>query len=627
MNDYVIDTFYGLNTSVKDIKTLRAGTSPDSLNWVTSKFRDSIALRRGYVRLGETEVTGLGRVTGLGVATRYDGVEELWFSYGKKIKHYNSDDDDTEEISTADILGTDADGEDVWMEQYQGLGGSFLFVGSPNSGVYKIPAANPLSARDQSVNNYRFGTFHVGQNRVFAGQRNGTVSGNNDKTGLYLSYIDKDQLSDFTNVTAEAIGSAGSQTYSGTLAAITGVRTAMYVTITESGGEVFKDDRNGNLVGSAGGTGTINYATGAYSVTFNAVTAGAVTADYYHETSTSGGLLDFTGGAVGQGKSFRQDNGGGPLQAIFNINTTNYCFHTLKTWQFQSSLDDTESTNLEYRNVGIPYWRAAHQTPDGIIMADLARANDPKFRKMQVLQGTDINTIEPESISDELDLSSYGFSKCVAYRWGDYEIFSVAERTLGVENSHNSLTFIYNVVSKTWDRFNYYVSSLIEYNGMLIAGDSISNNCYILFSGFDEDGDIIENYWTSSDLNLGTDNLKTCRRMVIDGLIVADQDIKVEVSYNGGQFVEEFTIEGDASYVDSGINISIGSATIGNKPIGGGGEATASPFEVDFKLNSDRFVHARVRLSCLGIGYAQVNSITFKDIRNKGRKNIPARTR
>lgn len=621
--DYSIETFYGLNTAIKDTKALKPGFSPDSLNWVTSKEKDSIELRRGYTRLGLTDA-GLGKVTGMGVGLDYDGNEVLFLSYGRKLKYYDTVADDMVEIGT-DTLPSAADGEDVWFEPYQALGGAFIFAGSPNSSIYKIPVANPGSAKDQVVNNYRFNTFHIGQNRSFAGQRNGTVSGNIDKTGLYLSYIDKDQLSDFTQVTGEALSGSGAS-YSGTLAAITSKRTAAYVSVTD-GVETFKDDRNGNLIGSAGGTGTINYATGAVSVTFAATAAGSVTVDYYWEDSTSAGILDFTGSGVGQGKSFRQDNGGGELMAIFNINTTNYCFHRLKTWQFQSSLDDTESTNLEYRNVGIPYSRAAFQTPDGILLADVSRTNEPKFRRMQVLQGTDINTIEPEAISDNLDLSSYGFTKCVAYRWGDYEIFCVQKKTLGVLDTYNSVMLIHNVVSDTWDKLDYYASVLVEYNGALIAGDPITNNALILFSGFDENGDVIPNYWISSDLDLGISNLKTCRRIVIDGLIQNDQELAVDVSYNGGAWTTVFTIEGDADYVDAGIEVSIGSETLGTGVIGGGGgEETASPFEVDFPLNSDRFTDIRVRLRALNVGYVSVHSITFKDIRNKGKKHLPSRT-
>jgi len=65
----------------------------------------------------------------------------------------------------------------------------------------------------------------------------------------------------------------------------------MYISVTD-GTETFKDDRNGNMVGDLGGTGTVNYATGAVSVTF--VTAPtnsqAITTTYYWEDSTSTGI-------------------------------------------------------------------------------------------------------------------------------------------------------------------------------------------------------------------------------------------------------------------------------------------------------------------------------------------------
>lgn len=626
--DFTLSTFYGLNTAVRDTKTLKPGVSPDSLNWITSKFKDSIELRRGYARLGTTEQTGAGKITGLGVAVRYDGVEIPFYSHGQKVKYYDVDTDDTVEVGS-NLLGSAADGDDVWFAPYQALAGSFMYLGSANSGIYKIPAANPGSAVDQSVSAYRFGVFHIGQNRSFAGQRNGTAAGNNDKTGLYLSYIDKDQLSDFTQVTGESFGTGDGTTkaFSHTLSAISAPKTAMYISVTDST-ETFVDDRNGNMVGNLGGTGTINYATGAVSLTFNTAPTNlqAITCSYYHETATSTGILDYSGSGTGQGKSFRQDDGGGNLMAVFSISTIEYCFHLLKTWQFTATLDDTQSTNLPYRNIGIPYPRAAYQTPEGILLADLSRPTDPKFRRMQVLQGTTSTTIEPLPISDALDLSPYAFDYCVAYRWGDYEIFCVQEKIAEVSNAFNSVMFVRNVVSGAWDKLNYYASCLATYQGTLIAGDSVSDNVYTLFSGYDEDGDVIENYWTSGDLDLKYAGLKTCRRMVLDGLIQKEQSFEVQLSYDGGEFITAYTIAGDGSYVDQGINTTIGSPTIGSKVIGGGGSSTAHPYEVDFPINSDRFVNVRVKLKALGIGYVSVNNIMFKDIRDKGRKNLPVRT-
>lgn len=626
MNDFSLSNFKGLNTFIKDTGALKPGYSPDSKNWLTHE--DHIELRRGYARLGTTNVDGNGKVTGLGIGIKYDGTEIPFYSHGRKLKYYDVTTEDNIEIGT-NTLPTGASGDDVWIQPYQALAGSFVYLGSVNSSIYKIPVANPASVVDQSVSAYRFGVFHIGRNRSFAGQRQGTTAGNEDKTGLYISYIDKDELSDFTEVTAESYdtGDGTTKTFTHTLDDRTGVRTAMYISVTD-GTETFKDDRNGLMVGDLGGTGTVNYATGAVSVTFVTAptNAQAITCGYYWEASTSTGILDYSGTLNGQGKSFRQDDGGGNFQAIFNINTIEYCFHLLKTWQFTATLDDTESTNLPYRNVGIPYHRSAFQVPDGIIFADLSRPNEPKFRKMQVLTGTDILTIEPLSISDALDLSGHSFDYCVAFRWGDYEIFCVQEKVNQVANTFNSVMYMRNVKTGFWDKMDYYASVLAEYGGTLLAGDSISNNIYTLFSGFDDDGELIPNYWTSSDLDLGTDNLKNCRRMVISGLIQKDQDSKVSLSYDNSDFVVVKTIEGDGTYVDTGIKTSIGSPTIGSKVIGGGGSDVASPYTIDFPINSDRFLNVRVKIEAVGIGYVSIHDITFKDIRDKGKKNLPTRT-
>lgn len=626
--DYIISEFFGVNTAIKDLKTFKKGVSPAALNWLTGRDRDHIELRRGTARLGLTEQTGNGKVTGLGVGIRYDGVEVPFYSHGRKVKYYDVTTDDGIEVGT-NLLPTEADGEDVWIRRYQNLAGSFVYAGSPNSGIYKIPTANPGSAVDQSVSTYRFGVFHIGQNRSFGGQRNGTTAGNKDKTGLYLSYIDKALLSNYTLVTAESYGTGDgvTKTFAHTLAVISAPKTAMYVSVTDTV-ETFTDDRNGNMVGSLGGTGTVNYATGVVSVTFNTAPTNpqAITCSYYHETATSAGILDYSGSGNGQGKSFRQDDGGGNLMAIFNLNTIEYCFHLLKTWQLQTSLDDTNTTNLPYRLVGIPYQRAAHQSPEGILFVDVSRPAEPKFRRLQVLQGTTNTTIEPLSLSDALDLSSHAFDYAVAFRWGDYEIFCVQEEVAEVANSYNSKMYVRNVQSGAWDILDYYASCLESYEGTLIAGDPISNNVFTLFSGFDELGDVIDNYWTSGDDNLGTENRKTCRRMVINGLIQPDQDLDVYLSYDGGAFSKVYTILGDGPYVDTGIETTIGSYTIGSKVVGGGGSSTASPFEVDFPINSPKFQTVRVKLQATNIGYVQVNEITFKDIRDKGRKNNPSHT-
>jgi len=85
--------------------------------------------------------------------------------------------------------------------------------------------------------------------------------------------------------------------------------------------ELFKDDGQGNLQSNLGGTGTINYATGAWNATFNTAPANTVKviANFYSENSNSGGITDFTfasnSPSFGQAYQFQQ-GGGGPGMGV-----------------------------------------------------------------------------------------------------------------------------------------------------------------------------------------------------------------------------------------------------------------------------------------------------------------------
>lgn len=628
--DYTVSQFSGLNTFVKDTKTLKPGVATDNLNWLTSKYGDHIELRRGTALLGATRIDGSGKITGIGVGLRYDGTQVPFWSRGRKLEYYNATTDDRAEVGS-NTLPVAADGEDCWFSPYANLAGSMMYAGSPNSSIYKIPVANPGSAVDQVTNSFRFGILRFGQGRSFAGQRNGTTAGNLDKTGLYLSDIDKANLSTYTQTTGESYGTGdgSTKTFAHTLAVLSGThKTAMYVAVTD-GAETFTDDRNGNMVGSAGGTGTVNYATGAVSVTFAAAPTNlaAITCSYYTEDATSDGPLDFDTSSTGAGKAkiFRQDDGGA-FMAVLPFLDVNYCFHLLKTWALTTTIDDTAATNLPYRAIGIPYPRAAKETPDGILCIDVSNPNDPKVRRLEIGQNTNNLTIVPTSIFDAIDLSVHAFDYAVAFRWGDYEIVCCQELSNAVANSYNSVMYVRNVFSGSIDKLDYRASCLDIYDGSLIAGDPISNNVFTLFSGFDDDESVITNHWQDGQLNLGTENLKRAHFMRVTGLIQKDQDIQVSLVLDDGEPVEVFTIEGDGDYVDQGVNTPIGSYTIGSKVIGGGGEATAHPFDVTFPIHTDIFQHISARYEALGIGHAAINGYTYKDIRDKGRRSLPVKT-
>ena len=113
---------------------------------------------------------------------------------------------------------------------------------------------------------------------------------------------------------------------------------------------------------------------------------------------------------------------------------------------------------------------------------------------------------------------------------------------------------------------------------------------------------------------------------MVQGLIQKDQNIEVYHSYDGAAFVLIYTILGTGDYVDAGINTSIGAETIGSNTIGGASGATAHPFIINFPVHSDRFQTLRHKFVATGVGHAQINSYTVKDIRLKGSKVLPQNT-
>lgn len=620
---YIKNFNKGLITRFED-ESIPLGASSDSLNWLS--LGDRIELRRGQTLMG-ADVSGAGKVSGLLVGRRFDGVQVPFYSYDRKIKYYDTVTEDWIEVDTTDVLPASASGEDLASDVYHSLAGAFAYFSSKNSSIYKIPIANPGNIVDQSSTSHR-GKIRIKQNRMFLWDRKDSAGGF-DNTGLFGSYIDKDELSDYTAVTAEisftgAVDSSN-KTYTKTLAFKAGgaKRTCMYVSVsatTGAGVETFRDSRNGTLVSNFGGTGTVNYATGAVSVVFfNAPTTGNVSADYYWEDATSAGICDFTKSTprtAGQGFVFRQDDGGSDFQNILSFGADEYCMHTFKTWKLFLSSDDTEATNLIYRNrVGIPYWRACQETGDGIYFMDAPNTNEEPF--VRILEPNQLNTeVKPHSISDQLNLTDYRFDQCVIREWGLYIV--MACRTNG--SVANDTLFLYHKIFKTWDRFDYRASCLDIYNGALIAGDSASKNVFTLFSGYTDEDVEIPNYWISGKMDLGMEGVKVSNLFTISGLIQTDQSYDIYFSYDNGAFVKVETIDGDGSYVDQGQSISVGSLVLGSNEIGGGGDGIeASPYKREFRINTPRFEKIRVKIMATKLGYVSVSSFGFKDIRSKGR--------
>lgn len=611
MLNYAVRTFKHGQITKLEQQSIPAGAASASLNWLTKG--DHIELRRGYRPLGSDQ--GAGRVTGLHVATLNDGTEQMWMTYARKLKYYDNATLDWVEAGT-NLLAAAASGEDVSFSSYSSLAGDQAWLCSPNSSLFKLMVANPGNAVDQynSAKNYK-GRINIKQNRMMLWGRN------EDKTAPYGSYIDAAQ---YTTVTAEVLGTGnGSQTaFSGTLAFKSGgsKRTCFAVSATD-GVETFTDNYRGVLTGSAGGTGTINYATGAIAITFAVAPLNlvSVTVTYQWEDSTNQGIADFTYSGTrtaGQGFVFRQDDGGGPLQNILSFGDVEYCLHELKTWGLTLTSDDTDATNLIYRNkVGISNWRSAVPTGQGIYYIDDIDPANPVVRILTLDRGS--SEVIPVPLSNNLDLSPYLFDLAAGIEDGDYILFAC--RT--TDSPHNNRVLALHKLWKSWDVIDYFVSCFAKFDNALVAGDSLTNNVYELFSGLDDDDSLIPNSWEGHLSDLQVADMKKTRRFVLEGEIGPDQTIKVYLAYDRAPFVEIGSVTGSGEYVDRGQAVYVGATTLGRTELGGGGSGiSAYHYKREIKLDTSKFSEVKIKFEATGIGWASVSMYRFQDIIRKNAK-------
>jgi hypothetical protein len=296
--------------------------------------------------------------------------------------------------------------------------------------------------------------------------------------------------------------------------------------------------------------------------------------------------------------------------------------HKDKTYRIEIGTDDTLATNRVWReNVGVPNYRASVATGEGIYYIDDINSKEPQFRILTI----DQNAIEviPVSRSLNINLSGYVFDKCAAIEFNDYVLFACRED--GV--AENNRVFAYNKVWKTWDILDYFVSCFAINNGELWAGDSVSGNVYVLFSGLSADDAVINNYWIGKLDDLDYYQLKKTKRFVIDGNIGADQVIEVWANPDNSDFTKIGEIRGDGDYVDISNAVTVGSVTLGKEIIGGGSDGiTAYNFKRELSVNMDQFKEIKIKYVTTGIGWAEISKHDYKDIRVKSNR-IPNKYR
>ena len=577
----------GIVTIPSDPELIPSQSSQDSLGWISTDGQ--IELCRGRLLIGAEE-TASGSVLGEGWGYNVHGTRIHFRKVNTKIQYYN----ESTSLWVDIVTGLTASAE-YTFSPYQSLAGTFIYA-TGIDGIYKIHTANPGSycSMYDSTKNYK-GYSMITQSRMTMWNVKGSL------TTLFQSYSDLAQNSTvYTSVVAEATTSL-----SGTLAFKAGdaKRTCFNLVATHTvSGEVFTDNYDGTLTGSLGNSGTINYTTGAYTFSI----AGVGTVNYSWEMTNNMGITDFTFSGTRtalQGETIRQDEGGDAIKNVIFYNGVYYSFKEKSVYSLTWGTDGLSFDNIVFRtNIGLPYWRSVVATSKGIIFIDNANEEKPQLTILQ--QNITGDHLEPVVLAKHFDLSKYEWNGTSLNTFGEFIVFS--GKSTG--SSVNNKMFLYNTRRDTVDILPYGATTITSSAGKLYIGDTISDNIYEILTGFDDDGEIIENYWISNDERYSTELLKKFSRIRIKGLITPEQKLEVYISYDNDSHTLVGTILGNGAYVDHESSYTIGSQGVGSSIIGGESfSSNGSFYFAELKLSGPKFRKRSIKLKATGIGYVSVN--------------------
>lgn len=580
----------GIYTVPSDPELIPRQSAQDSLGFLSTDGQ--IELCRGRLLIGAEE-TASGYVKGEGWAYKSDGTSVHFRKINTRIQYYNT----TTSLWVDIVTGLTSSAE-YTFSPYSSTAGTFMYV-TGIDGIFKIHTANltSYSTMYTTTDIYR-GKSIISNGRMYMWD----LPTNN--SSLYGSHKDGQELvsGNYTAVSAEAFASL-----SGTLAfKAGGARRTCFVpvfTITASG-EVYTENRLGILTGTLGGTGTINYTTGAYTLS----NAGVGTVNYQWEDANSKGVTDFTYSATRlplEGFILNQGEGGDFIQTVKPYDGKYYSIKNRTVYELTIDATDTTFNNVIFRrNIGLNYWRSSISTGKGIVFMDTSNLDKPKLTILQ--KNITGDNLEPVTIGDNFDFSNYIWDACAMETFGEYIVFS--GRTFG--SSINNKLFFYNIRRNTIDILPYSAKTISTSEGLLYIGDTFTDNSYEILSGFDDDGTTIENYWISNDERYGSETLKKVKRIRLKGVITPDQTLEVYISYDNDEPTLVGTILGNGSYVDYSESYPIGSQGIGSSPIGGDSDNLDGNFYLaEIKISGSKFRKRNIKLVAGGIGYVSVNMI------------------
>lgn len=592
--DHEVTPFvHGVHNLVSD-ELIPTDAAQDANNWLTQDGR--IKLISGRLRIGAEGA--VGGVQGEIFGHKVNGTKVHWRKIGTKIQYLN--------VATwTDVVTGLTSTADYTFANYSSLAGTFTYAFGVD-GIYKFHNANPGSycSMYDAAKNFK-GYAFIDRGRTILWNRSAPSK---DTTGVYGSFIDRQDSAVYTVVSGEATASL-----TGTLAFKAGAATrncfAVAITLTGTG-EVYTDNYLGVLTGSLGGTGTINYITGAYTLS----NAGTGTAAYQWEDSNAKGVTDFTKSATrvaGEGFVFPQDEGGDAIQRIvIGQDGAYYSLKTLSAYRLSIGDDDTatNTTNIVYRrNMGVPSHMAACSMQRGIVFINTA---NPERPELTLLERNEVGgEVEPKTLFPQFNFFNYVYDDCTIDTYERYVLVACKSATA----SANDTVLLCDLAQGTVDITSYNVRTFAPDSGYLYVGSSITQTVYKLYDGFDNDGVALANYWIGKGESLAPRtkkllprSLKKVRKLRLKGRIDAAQAYEVYVSYDDAGFQLVGTIRGNGSYVDDTQPEMIGSSMIGVEQVGEDVIPSVFPYFAELKLKAPKFRKRTIKFVALGVGYVDI---------------------
>lgn len=587
---------WGLGTQSKlQPELIKRGAFHSSMNIISSV--DKFELLGGRKLMGTEDVSSYACL-GLWSAQMQNGTWVMLRKNNTVLQSYSFATDAWSDVKTGLLAGEPM----YFANSFTPAGRQIWCCGQ--DGLLKIYPSHITDEIDltNTTKNYK-GKILIEKSRMI------TIGMKEDPTGMRLSKVDRD--SNYTLVSSEAAGTGTAKDYTGTLA-----HGQCFGVKFTKGSEVLTDDKNGNLIGH--GTGTINYATGAYVLHFTTSNATAVFASYLWENPLSGGLADNTysaSRAAGEGNVLRQDATGTKSMTVLSFNNSYYTLQDIGSWYLTINTTDTTFDNQIYNTmVSCASPDAAVSVKDGIIFIDTTEEDKPKLRKLGLNQVGD--KVIPTELSDLYDFTGYVFDQCTMIQFNDYIVFSA--KTLG--SAYNDTTFIYSLLTQgifqASGGYNYFTKA----DNRLYGGDSTSPNVYEVFSGFDDLGYAITASVESGNDNLDTEQIKKEKKFYVEGYLNGQQAFDIYLAFDK----EAYTKIGSISMADVVADIAdetFGSIIHGDDLYGGSSSiVTASWFKKAFRINTPKHERVMWKIVPTGIGYFAITQVKFSDIRVKGIK-------